>query len=151
MRTNAGQENSTPRSAIYTLLTTDLPWPDAVLVGTGAGGGALIVLCLAAQAALLVCIPVLPVVIIVTDVVRGIADGLRSTRTVDPPHEWDRFVRPLVELPQFKVPAGIGVEKTWATSPTRCLSAPDVGRPEAAAPTCRATKNRPAPPAEGNA
>lgn len=72
---------------IYTLLTTDTPWPDAVHVGIGAGGNALIVLCLAVMAALLVCIPVLPAIIIVTDAVRGIVDGLRSARTVDPPHE----------------------------------------------------------------
>lgn len=52
--------------------------PDAALAGAGKGTGVFAVVCLAAPLALLVCIPILPIAIIVGDVLLGIVDGIRD-------------------------------------------------------------------------
>ena len=52
--------------------------PDAALAGAGKGAGVFAVVCLAAPLALLVCIPILPIAIIVGDALLGIVDGIRD-------------------------------------------------------------------------
>lgn len=55
-----------------------MPWLDAVFRGAVDGMSMLVVLCLAAALVLLVCIPVIPIAIIVGDVLLGIVDGIRD-------------------------------------------------------------------------
>lgn len=59
-------------------LTADMPWPDAVYIGSQQGMGALVLLFLTAWLVLLLCIPVLPIVIIGIDALLGIVDGIRD-------------------------------------------------------------------------